>query len=92
MNRNVRLSTGVLREWLWPPDAARHYLSILLLLFAVKQVLTVLIFPPFSGHDEIAHFDYIRTIVDEHRLPRIPELDDWRGAAALITLSAHGDP
>jgi 4-amino-4-deoxy-L-arabinose transferase-like glycosyltransferase len=68
------------RDWLWPVDAPRRYLTLLLLLFALKQILTVLIFPPFSGHDEIAHFDAIRTIAREHRLPRIPELDEWRTA------------
>jgi 4-amino-4-deoxy-L-arabinose transferase-like glycosyltransferase len=82
MSRAGGVGRSAFRVWLWPPEAASGYLSVLLLLFAVKQVLTVLIFPPFSGHDEIAHFDYIRTIVDDHRLPRIPGLDAWRAAVA----------
>jgi len=52
----------------------------LLLLFVLKQMLLVLVFPPFTGHDEVAHFSYIRTVATEHRIPIIPELDEWRAA------------
>ena len=64
----------------WPQDRARRFLSILLLLFVLKQMLLVLVFPPFTGHDEVAHFSYIRTVATEHRIPIIPELDEWRAA------------
>ena len=43
-------------------------------------MLLVLVFPPFTGHDEVAHFSYIRTVATEHRIPIIPELDEWRAA------------
>jgi hypothetical protein len=62
----------------WPPH--RKYIAILLILFFAKQVLNVIVFPPFTGHDEVAHFAYIRTVADEHRIPVIPDLAEWRAA------------
>jgi 4-amino-4-deoxy-L-arabinose transferase-like glycosyltransferase len=50
----------------------------LLLLYAVKQVFAVAAFYPFSGHDELAHFSYVRTLVGEGRIPRLPDLEAWR--------------
>jgi 4-amino-4-deoxy-L-arabinose transferase-like glycosyltransferase len=70
------------RALVWPTDVARRFLSGLLCLFALQQLLIVLIFPPFSGHDEVAHFDYARLLAQEQRLPRIPDLDEWRAALA----------
>jgi 4-amino-4-deoxy-L-arabinose transferase-like glycosyltransferase len=66
------------RALIWPSTVARRFLSVLLLLFTLQQLLIVLIFPPFSGHDEVAHFDYVRLLAQEHRLPEIPELEAWR--------------
>jgi 4-amino-4-deoxy-L-arabinose transferase-like glycosyltransferase len=60
----------------WP--AYRKYIAILLIVFFAKQVFNVFVFPPFTGHDEVAHFAYIRTVADEHRIPIIPERDEWR--------------
>jgi 4-amino-4-deoxy-L-arabinose transferase-like glycosyltransferase len=51
-----------------------------LLIFIAKQTFNVIVFPPFTGHDEVAHFAYIRTVADEHRIPIIPDLDEWRVA------------
>lgn len=65
---------------LWPDDRARRFLTVLILLFVLKQLLQIIIFPPFTGHDEVAHFDYIRTVAREHRIPVIPDLDEWRAA------------
>jgi 4-amino-4-deoxy-L-arabinose transferase-like glycosyltransferase len=62
------------RQW---PDASR-FIVVLLFLYAVKQVFTVAAFYPFSGHDELAHFSYVRTLVSEGRLPVLPDLDAWR--------------
>jgi 4-amino-4-deoxy-L-arabinose transferase-like glycosyltransferase len=62
----------------WP--AHRKYIVVLLLLFAVKQAFNVIVFPPFTGHDEVAHYAYIRTVADEHRVPVIPDLAEWRAA------------
>ena len=60
----------------WP--VARQYLAVLLIIFVAKQAFNVVVFPPFSGHDEVVHFAYIRTIAEEHRVPVIPELDKWQ--------------
>jgi 4-amino-4-deoxy-L-arabinose transferase-like glycosyltransferase len=57
---------------------ARQYLLVLLLAFTVKQAFQVILYPPFTGHDEVAHFDYIRTVADEYRVPIIPNLEQWR--------------
>jgi 4-amino-4-deoxy-L-arabinose transferase-like glycosyltransferase len=62
----------------WPP--ARKYLIALLLIFVVKQVVTVFVMPPFTGHDEVAHFGYLRIVADEHRIPIIPDLEEWRAS------------
>lgn len=52
-------------------SAVGRFLLILLLVFVAKQILTVLVFPPFSGHDEVAHFNYIETVATEHRAPTL---------------------
>jgi 4-amino-4-deoxy-L-arabinose transferase-like glycosyltransferase len=71
-----------IRQSIWPRDTARRFLTLLLALFACTQLLIVIIFPPFSGHDEVAHFDYARLIAQEQRLPLIPELETWRAQRA----------
>ena len=62
----------------WP--STRKYLVALLVLFLAKQAFTVIALPPFTGHDEVAHFAYIETVSNEHRLPVIPDLEDWRAS------------
>lgn len=43
----------------------------------VKQIVLVLAYPPFQGHDEVAHLGYLRTLANDGRLPtfsdRLPE-------------------
>ena len=73
----------------WPPH--RKYIAVLLILFFAKQVFNVLVFPPFTGHDEVAHFAYIRTVADEHRIPVIPDLAEWRAAWAANKTTYPGD-
>jgi len=58
----------------------RQYVLLLLVAVFAKQAFQVVLFPPFTGHDEVAHFAYIRTIADEHRIPILPNLDEWRAA------------
>ena len=48
-----------------------RFLLILLVVFIAKQTLTVLVFPPFSGHDEVAHYNYLQTVATEHRVPEL---------------------
>jgi 4-amino-4-deoxy-L-arabinose transferase-like glycosyltransferase len=66
------------RAVIWPDDRVRRFLHILLLLYVFKEILTAILMPPFTGHDEVAHFSYIRTVATEHRLPKIPDLAEWR--------------
>ena len=51
---------------------------VLLILYAVKQIFSVAAYYPFSGHDELAHFSYVRTLASEGRLPELPDLATWR--------------
>ncbi|MBW3633818.1 MAG: hypothetical protein KY456_12415 [Chloroflexi bacterium] len=59
------------------PDATR-FIIVLLVLYAAKQIFSVAAYYPFSGHDELAHFSYVRTLVTEGRLPELPDLREWR--------------
>jgi 4-amino-4-deoxy-L-arabinose transferase-like glycosyltransferase len=60
----------------WPQ--ATRFIVVLLILYAVKQVFSVAAYYPFSGHDELAHFSYVRTLATEGRLPELPDLATWR--------------
>lgn len=60
----------------WP--AATRFITVLLVLYAVKQIFTVAAFYPFTGHDELAHFSYVRTLATEARIPVLPDLAAWR--------------
>ncbi len=60
----------------WP--AATRFIVVLLVLYAVKQIFSVAAFYPFSGHDELAHFSYVRTLVNDGRIPELPDLQTWR--------------
>ncbi|MBA2755522.1 MAG: DUF2142 domain-containing protein [Chloroflexia bacterium] len=53
--------------------SVQRFMLVLTALYLVKQILLVVIHPPFSGHDEVAHFAYLRTVVDEQRLPVLLE-------------------
>src|ERR687894_2508085 len=61
----------------WPE--ATRFIVVLLILYAVKQIFSVAAYYPFSGHDELAHFSYVRTLASEGRLPELPDLRTWRG-------------
>ena len=60
----------------WP--SASRFIIVLLLLYTAKQIFSVAAYYPFSGHDELAHFSYVRTVVTEGRLPELPDLEAWR--------------
>ena len=51
----------------------RRFLWVLLVLFAAKGVILTYVFPPFSGHDEVAHYAYLEVMMEEGRLPLIPD-------------------
>ncbi|CAA9563207.1 MAG: hypothetical protein AVDCRST_MAG70-1832, partial [uncultured Thermomicrobiales bacterium] len=65
-------NTG-LRVRLASLTSVQRFMLVLLALYLVKQVLLVVIHPPFSGHDEVAHFAYLQTVVNEQRLPVLLE-------------------
>jgi len=60
------------------PGVALRWLTPLLVLFVIKQILLVAIIGPFTGHDEVDHFSYIARlaagdglgVVGEVRLPK----------------------
>lgn len=66
------------RHVLWPEDSARRFIHVLLLLYILKQLLIAILMPPFTGHDEVAHFQYVRTVATDYRIPVIPDLAYWR--------------
>jgi len=69
-------SPGLVSGGPWP--GATRFISVLLILYAAKQIFSVAAYYPFSGHDELAHFSYVRTLVTEGRLPQLPDLESWR--------------
>lgn len=67
-------ATSRLRAALTPERAV---LAILLAIYLVKGLWLVELHPPFSGHDEVAHYAYVSTLVTEGRVPIIPDPDMW---------------
>lgn len=70
-----------------PPDVAKRdgrwldasrFIIVLLAVFTAKGIFSVAAFYPFSGHDELAHYSYVRTLATEARIPLIPDLRQWR--------------
>lgn len=61
-------------------DAFSRFLLFLSVAYVAKQLFSVFLFPAFSGHDEVAHYGYIRTLATEGRIPTLPDLDAWRVA------------
>ena|GEM_PF-1397618 len=61
----------------------RKFLWILLLLFVAKGVFFTFSFPAFSGHDEVAHYAYLRFVAEEGRPPLIPDPEAWEAQFAV---------
>lgn len=57
------------------------FIGSLLALYLFKQLLFVVAFQPFTGHDEVAHFSYIQLLATEGRVPVLPDVDAWRAEA-----------
>lgn len=73
----------------------QRFLAALVLLYVAKALVFVFIFPPFSGHDEVAHYSYIRTVVDEHRVPSLlqnPAIVDANEAARVAGTNRYDNP
>src|SRR5215211_9462804 len=62
----------------WP--LLRQFMFVLMVLYLGKQVFLAIIAPPFSGHDEVAHYSYLRTVATEHRVPELIDLETFRAA------------
>lgn len=56
-----------------PRQHVRSFLTVLLVVYGAKQIVTVFAFPPFTGHDEVAHYAYVRTLATEQRIPVLSE-------------------
>ena len=54
-------------------SAPQRLLWLLLIIFLLKGILIALVFPPYSGHDEVAHYAYLRVMAEEGRVPLIPD-------------------
>ena len=65
----------------------QKFLAILLILFVAKGIIITFVHVPYSGHDEVAHYNYLRFVTEEHRLPVIPDLTEWR-----TSFEATGSP
>lgn len=72
--RSTAVSWANVRTW----NPIQKFVAILALLFLAKQIIFVLAFPAFTGHDEVAHYAYLRVLATDGRIPKIPELDEWR--------------
>ncbi|MCU1384687.1 MAG: rane protein of unknown function [Acidobacteria bacterium] len=75
-----------------PPRGVRRFIVGLLAVFVAKQIVIACISPPFTGHDEVAHFQGIRILATERRIPTLwadtlpgdlyqyrPYSIEWRG-------------
>jgi 4-amino-4-deoxy-L-arabinose transferase-like glycosyltransferase len=63
-------------------SALDQFLIVLSVVYVAKQVLFVFAFAPFTGHDEVAHYGYVRTVATEGRLPVLPDLESWQATVA----------
>ena len=55
---------------LWP-RGLRRFIVVLLAVFVAKQLVIAFVSPPFTGHDEVAHFQGIRIVATERRIPTL---------------------
>lgn len=69
----------------------QKFLVILLMLFLVKGVVIAFVHPPFSGHDEVAHYAYLQFVAEDRRLPVIPDIGDWRTERDATNISEPHD-
>jgi 4-amino-4-deoxy-L-arabinose transferase-like glycosyltransferase len=56
----------------------QRLLALLLAIFLCKGIVTAYVFPPYTGHDEVAHYAYLRMFAEQGRIPLIPDLEEWR--------------
>jgi 4-amino-4-deoxy-L-arabinose transferase-like glycosyltransferase len=54
-------------------QATTWIIVTLLAVTLVKQLVLVVSYPPFEGHDEVAHYGYVATLDRERRLPTLAD-------------------
>ncbi|MEJ7901320.1 MAG: hypothetical protein WKF63_05700, partial [Thermomicrobiales bacterium] len=64
-------------------------LAVLLVLFLAKGVAITFIHAPYTGHDEVAHYAYLQIVADEHRVPTLPDLPEWRAVHEAENTFVH---
>ncbi|HLU36067.1 MAG TPA: hypothetical protein VKZ61_09860, partial [Thermomicrobiales bacterium] len=62
-----------LRTAIRTASVPQRFLWLLLVIFLFKGILIALVFPPYSGHDEVAHYAYLQVLAEEGRVPVIPD-------------------
>ena len=67
----------------------QKFLAILLVLFVAKGVIITFVHAPYSGHDEVAHYAYLQIVAEEHRIPVLPELTEWRAIHEAENVYSH---
>jgi 4-amino-4-deoxy-L-arabinose transferase-like glycosyltransferase len=48
-----------------------QFFIALMIAYVGKEAISVVLFPPFTGHDEVAHYSYLRTVAIGHRIPEL---------------------
>ena len=71
-------TVGIAHVRTW--SVASKFMLVLAAVFLVKQAINVFIFPAFSGHDEVVHYAYVQTVAQEHRVPEIVDLEEFRAS------------
>jgi 4-amino-4-deoxy-L-arabinose transferase-like glycosyltransferase len=56
----------------------QRFLALLLVIFLFKGIIIAFVFPPYTGHDEVAHYAYLQILAEQGRVPLIPDLEKWR--------------
>jgi 4-amino-4-deoxy-L-arabinose transferase-like glycosyltransferase len=67
-SRRARLARAVRRS-----STPQRFLALLLIIFLFKGIIISLVFPPYSGHDEVTHYAYLKILAEEGRVPLIPD-------------------
>ena len=73
----------------WP--AVRRFVLLLAIVYLAKQAIYVVLFPAFSGHDEVAHYAHLQIVATEGRYPVVPDLAAWRAEYAATGEAAVHD-
>jgi 4-amino-4-deoxy-L-arabinose transferase-like glycosyltransferase len=67
------LATRAIR---WPRN--QPVITALLAIFLLKGILFAFVMPPYSGHDEVMHYAYLRSVAEDWHVPVVPDVEEWR--------------